>query len=225
MVAPASVLRAKNAVEAAAELLAARVLQAIEVHGFARLAIPGGSAVDVVAPARVRLGGGWKRVSLTWVDERCVPFDSVGSNRGTAYRHGALDRASPPENELPLFVDGETGEGAVARVEAELDSRFAGRIDVVLLGMGKDGHVASLFPGWRSPPGARVAHVTRSPKPPAERVTLTRTLLDRADTTLLFVTGEHKRRALEHLLAGDTRLPAHGLPGLMIVTDLHPEAS
>jgi 6-phosphogluconolactonase len=223
--APASVVRAENAVEAAAELLAARVLRTIEAHGCARLAIPGGSAVDVIGPARARLGTGWKRVSLTWVDERCVALDSVGSNRGTAYRRGALDRAFPPGDELPLFVDGETGEKSVVRVEAELDARFAGRIDVVLLGMGKDGHVASLFPGWSSPPGARVAHVTRSPKAPAERVTLTRTLLDRADATLLFVTGEHKRRALEHLLCGDTRLPAHGLPGLVIVTDLHPEAS
>jgi 6-phosphogluconolactonase/glucosamine-6-phosphate isomerase/deaminase len=126
----ASVVRAEDAIDAAAELLAAHVVRTIETRGGARLAIPGGSTVDV----------------------------------------------------------------------------------------------ASLLPGWCPSPGARVAHVTRSPLPPFDRITLTRALLDRADATLLFVTGEHKRHALDRLLSGDSQLPAHGLPGLVVVTDLHQEA-
>ena len=220
---PLSLVRAENAVQIAADILTDQILQTVDRCGSARLAIPGGSAIDVVGRARRQLGAGWKRVLLTWVDERCVPFGCIHSNRGAAYRRGALDPSLPPADELPLFLNGETGEASVLRVGAELDDRFGGRVDVVLLGLGHDGHVASLFAGWMPPVGARVAHVASSPKPPTERITLTRVLLDCAEVTVLLVVGENKRAALEQLLSGDPNLPAHGLPGLLVVTDLHQE--
>ena len=201
---------------AAAELLAQALARAPDGP---RLAIPGGSALAALGPARAALGPAWEEVRLTWADERCVPVDHAESNRGAAYRTGALAAAAPPALELPLFRDGETGAEAVARVEAALDRDFDGALDVLLLGMGEDGHVASLFPG-RPPERARVAHVTASPKPPPERITLTRALLGTARETVLLVSGESKRAALARLLAGDASLPAHGLAGLVVVTDL-----
>ncbi len=189
-------------------------------RGSARLAIPGGSALRALGAARAQLGSTWSRVLLTWVDERCVPFADTDSNRGAAYRSGALDERDPPADLLPLFEDGERVEEALERVEAALDFRFGGALDVVLLGLGEDGHVASLVPGTPESANARVAFVRSSPKPPAQRVTLTRRMLATARRTILIATGEPKRLALERLLAADPSLPATGLPDLFIVTDL-----
>src|SRR5690606_11776660 len=93
--------------------------------------------------------------------------------------------------------------------------------DLVIYGMGEDGHLASLFPGHPALfAKGRVAHVPDSPKPPPERMTLTFDLLRAAGRALLVVTGEAKRPALQRVLAGDPELPANILPELTIVTDL-----
>lgn len=189
-------------------------------RGSARLAVPGGSALGALGAARARLGATWSRVLLTWVDERCVPFADPRSNRGAAYRSGALDSDDPPADLLPLFEDGERGDEAVERVEASLATRFGGALDVVLLGMGHDGHVGSLFLGRHEPANAPVVFIRSSPKPPAQRVTLTRSLLATARRTVLVATGEPKRLAIERVLSGDPALPATGLPDLVVVTDL-----
>lgn len=187
--------------------------------GDVRLAIPGGSAAAVIGAVRRSLGKDWRRVQLTWVDERCVPFGDAASNRGTAYRAGWLDRHDPPGTELTLYDDSETPTDAVARVRAEFAASFGGKLDFTLLGMGEDGHIASIFPGWIAPDGP-VAFVDDSPKPPAERVTLTPAALATARHHLLFATGEAKRDALNRLLAGDQTHPAARLLPLTIVTDL-----
>lgn len=215
------VVRARRPLAEAGRRLAERVRRVAAERGAARLAIPGGSAAGAIAPARSALGSAWGHVRLTWVDERCVPFSSPESNRGAAHRAGWLDPAHAPAVEFPLFCDGESGDEAVARVEAGLDAYFDGGLDVLLLGMGEDGHIASLFPGGAAfPAEARAAFVPESPKPPPERITLTRRILASARAGVLLATGESKRAALERLAAGDPSLPAQGLPGLVIVTDL-----
>jgi 6-phosphogluconolactonase len=214
------VVRSDDPVGAAAELVVAAVARADTRGGAPRLAIPGGSALAAVGPAREALGGIWSRVRLTWVDERCVANTDAASNRGSAYRSGALRADCAPAHELALFLDGEVPAAAVARVEAALDAWFDGGLDVLLLGLGEDGHIASLFPGWMPPDGARAAHVTASPKPPPDRITLTLPLLATAREAILLATGEAKRAALTRLASGDTALPAAHLSGLIIVTEL-----
>ena len=210
----------RDAAGSGASLLVEALSAVDSERGSARLAIPGGSALEALGAARAQLGAAWSRVLLTWVDERCVPFADAGSNRGAAYRSGALDACDPPADLLPLFEDGEHGDEAVERVEALLDARFGGALDVVLLGMGEDGHVGSLFPGTPESANARVAFVRSSPKPPAQRITLTRRIFATARRTILIATGEAKRLAVERVLSGDPALPATGLPDLVVITDL-----
>ena len=214
------ITRTRDPAGTAGFLLADAVTAVDRARGAPRLAIPGGSALAALGAAQERLGERWSHVRLTWVDERCVPFEDAESNRGAAYRAGWLGARHPPARELPLFLDGEQGDEAVARVTAGLAETFEGALDVVLLGVGEDGHVASLFPGWSAPAGAQVALVSASPKPPPRRITLTRPMLATARHAILLAAGERKRTALDRLVSGDRSLPAHGLPGLTVVTDL-----
>lgn len=211
-------------------MLARALAERLRTRSRVRLAIPGGSALGAAVSAARRLGADWGRVQLTWVDERRVPFADVESNRGAAARLGLLgpDEAGlegggdgpRPAEILPLFEDGETATEAVARVESALERAFDRRLDVVLLGMGADGHVASLFPSRPMPKDGLVAALDDSPKPPAERITLTREALETAQATILVATGEGKRDAITRLVGGDEDLPAHGLPRLQVATDL-----
>jgi len=197
-----------------AELLAAR-------EGRLRLAVAGGSAGLVLGTARRRLGAGvWNRVRLTWVDERCVPFAHPDSNRGAAYRSGHLDGTDPPALELPLFLDGEAPAAACARVWAAFQGDFGNGLDLLLLGLGEDGHIASLFPGREWTASAGVLAVADSPKPPASRISFTLPVLARTPATVMLVLGEAKRDALQRLRKGDPTLPASRLPGLEVFTDL-----
>ncbi|MBY0398816.1 6-phosphogluconolactonase [Myxococcota bacterium] len=195
---------------------ASRAMNPMHSSPEIRLAISGGSALDVVLRAAPLAGPLWRRVALTWVDERCVPLEDPESNRGEAMRRGL----PAPARIVPLLEDGEAPEAAVARYARCYAEELGGGLDLVVLGMGPDGHVASLFPGGPWAQGGVVEFVADSPKPPARRLTLTRGVLSAAHRTLLFATGESKRGALERLLRGDPSLPATGLSGLVVVTEL-----
>lgn len=209
-----------NPVEQGAELVADLLAQ-VDAERDARFAVSGGSALATLRDARLRLPKHvWRHTRLTWCDERAVPFDNLASNRGQAYREGALSLADPPSLELPLFVDGEEPTEAEARVTQALTDFFDDGLDVVLLGMGEDGHVASLFPKHHAL--ERTVPVTwlgDSPKPPATRVTLSRALLAAAKHRVLVAWGPNKRVALERLWRRDADLPAAQLGRLFVVTD------
>lgn len=215
-----SIRFAAEPVAETATLLASAVAEVTRERGSARLAIPGGSALRAVGPARRKLGECWRRVRLTWTDERCVAFSHPASNRGAAFCSGALTALDAPADTIALYEDDDTPASAVARAEGALAERFHGALDVVLLGLGEDGHVASLFPGLPVREGALVAWMPGSPKPPADRITLTLRMLTTAPHTFLLATGEAKRRALERFLAGDSQLAASSLRGAVVITDL-----
>jgi 6-phosphogluconolactonase len=203
-------------------LIAAAIAARDRESGGARFAISGGSAAQALqyvlpaVPDEV-----WRRVSLTWVDERRVPLDSADSNRGEAYRKGWLDKNRPPGLELPLWLDDETPARAVRRVTDTLEDRFKSKLDITLLGMGEDGHIASLFPGHpaRFAKGP-VTTLDDSPKPPPQRITLTYEILRTSRAQFLLAMGEAKRAALKRVISGDPLAPANALPELTIITNL-----
>jgi 6-phosphogluconolactonase len=122
--------------------------------------------------------------------------------------------------ELPLWLDDESPLRAVERVTRSLRDAFEGRLDVLLLGLGEDGHVASLFPGHDALRAtAPVVLVDDSPKPPRERITLTLPCLRTATTAVLLATGASKRIPLMQLRSGTSRSPIAEISNLTVVTD------
>lgn len=150
----------------------------------------------------------WDRVHVYWSDERYVPADHSDSNVRAA-REALLDRVGI----LPAHVHGPDTSSADPRVAAaRYDGvvRDAGTMDLVLLGLGGDGHVASLFPGSETLRETErlVVAVTDSPKPPPTRLTMTPAAFERARAVWFLVVGEAKREALAWSLAPGSDGPA-----------------
>ena len=134
----------------------------------------------------------WGRVSVLFGDERCVPAFDPESNFAMA-KEALLDRVAPATvYRMPAELGPEEGARAYAHVVA-----LASPLDVVLLGVGEDGHTASLFPGHRALGSTDLTVGIRdSPKPPPERVTLTLTALRAARRVIVLATGAGKAHAV-----------------------------
>ncbi len=160
-----------------------------------------------VGAVRAR-GVAWLGWDCFWADERCVPPGDERSNYFEAERSllGPLAweeaRVHRVRGEVDPDLAARECEIALKRVVGE-----AGVLDLVILGMGEDGHVASLFPGQELEGGGEIYRAVVGPKPPPRRVTLTLPVLLRARQVWVMVSGEGKREVLERALGGDERLP------------------
>lgn len=156
----------------------------------------------------------WTRAYVFWSDERLVPLDDPASNYRMA-KEALLDRVTiPKEQVFPAPVDAPSPAAAAERYTRELERVPKGRggqprFDLVLLGMGEDGHTASLFPGDPALKEKEVwVRAVRGSKPPPDRLTFTLPVLNAARLVLFLVQGEGKREALARVLRGDRELPA-----------------
>jgi 6-phosphogluconolactonase len=141
----------------------------------------------------------WGRVTVLFGDERCVPPDDPESNYRMA-KEALLDRVAPfSVHRMPAELGAEEAASAYDRLLAGLVP-----LDLVLLGMGQDGHTASLFPGRREleAQGWAVA-VHDAPKPPPDRVSLTLGSLRSARRVLVLAAGADKAEALEKAKRGE----------------------
>jgi len=173
-----------------------------------RVAVAGGSVAQVFFPGLAQLqAAAQKQLDVFFCDERGVPLTHPDSNFRQA-KELWLDAASLSSDQVhPLSFDGSLESGAHA-YEALLRQRSENPLDIVLLGMGPDGHIASLFPGHPALKSQRWVEVVRdSPKPPAERLTMTLSLLLRARHVFLAAFGPEKAPVLARALAGDLTLP------------------
>ena len=190
-----------------AALLAAALDDALASRGVAHLALAGGTT-PAGAYALLRLSR-WEGVELWFGDERCVGPQDPESN----YRMAEQTLLGHATGALVHRIEGELGAQAAADRYDELLRDRLGEVvlDIVLLGIGEDGHTASLFPGnpaLAERERAAVA-VHDAPKPPPERVSLTLPVLQRARVCILLAGGEGKAAPLARVLAGpDEAVPA-----------------
>ena len=195
--------------EAAARWTAERVERAVDEGGACYLALAGGETprgcYRRLAQPPYDRELPWSRVFITWSDERRVPLDDPASNYAMA-RAALLDHVPVPADQVfPL-----TEENLPALDRVPKDRAGLPRFDIIHLGIGEDGHTASLFPGSEAlnELHAIVRAVDDAPKPPPRRLTLTLPVLNAARTVLVMVAGASKREALARVLRRDPALPA-----------------
>ena len=198
----------------AAEWIAAVVQEAIAARGLCRLALAGGETPRAVHEALASRKVDWSRVQITFGDERCVPPDHADSNFRMA-KETLLDAVAIPAGNV-FRIRGEIAPADAAREYEDKLAAFAARFgerryihDFVLLGLGEDGHTASLFPG--SPAleeTVRNVIPTTGPKPPPQRITMTFPLLNAARHVAFLVTGAGKHALVEEIVAGGSAHPA-----------------
>jgi 6-phosphogluconolactonase len=193
---------APAAAEYAARRIAELIRAAKDARGQAHVALAGGSTPRAAYELLGALVGDWDGVHLWFGDERCVEPNDQEANvrmvRESLHAPGAVEHR----------IFGELGpDEAAARYEDELGDTV---LDIALLGLGPDGHTASLFPGNPALDARGVAVGVRdAPKPPPDRVSLTLSKLNSARVLLLLTSGAEKRDALTRVLEGpDPEVPA-----------------
>jgi 6-phosphogluconolactonase len=192
----------------ACAVLTARVIadldEAISLRGAASLAVPGGSTPGEFLSMLGSRALDWQRVTVTLTDERWVAPEHPRSNAGLLCR--TLGRHRRPYRWFPLWRESLPADVAAAQVEAEA-SAIPWPLDVVVLGMGDDGHVASIFHGDETAflvSQSRRFVAVRGPDG-EPRLSLTATALAEARSVYLLLRGIDKEAALTAALA--TRLP------------------
>lgn len=186
---------------AAAERILCEVRESIGARGRCHLALAGGSTPRPIYRALAAMDGQvpWKEIEFWFGDERCVPPEDPESNYKAAL--GDFRGDGPGDGERFHRMQGERPPEEAARA---YDGVLPDRLDVLLLGMGEDGHTASLFPGSPalSERRRRVVAVADAPKPPARRLTVTPPVIGSARRVLVLVTGEAKAAMVARALEG-----------------------
>jgi 6-phosphogluconolactonase len=160
----------------------------------------------------------WQHVHFFWADERCVPREDEASNFKIAF-DALLSKITLPQKNIHRIKGEEAPDKAARDYEEEIKRFFGGSerpgFDLIILGMGEDGHTASLFPGSNSlEETVRLAIPVYSGEPKKDRITLTLPVLNSADEILFLVAGPSKAAILSEVLGhGEEK---GGLPAGMI---------
>lgn len=188
------------AAQAAQHILAAAA-RAIAERGVFRIVLAGGRSPEAAYRLLVGADTDWSRWEIFFGDERCLPLDDAERNSRMAAQ-AWLDHVAIAKDHIHRIPAEQGAEAAAQAYTAQVQA--ATPFDMVLLGMGEDGHTASLFPGQQHPAEELVHAVHNAPKPPPDRVSLGQRALSDARQVLILVTGGGKRDAVKAWKAGDT---------------------
>jgi len=191
---------------AAAELTAEACAEAIAARGAFHLVLAGGNTPRYCYEVLREMPLDWSRVHIWFGDERCVPAGHEDRNDRMA-DDALLSHVPIPASHVHRMA-AELGPDEGARLYAEelalVPAMDMLRFDMIHLGMGEDGHTASLFPGHATLSDARLAlPVLDSPKPPPERVSMGLSVFNAARRKLILAAGAGKREALARIEAGE----------------------
>lgn len=209
---------------AAATRFAELAEQYANENGIFAVALSGGSTprkmYSLLAGEPFLSTAPWRSTHFFWGDERCVAPDHPESNYRMAHETLLSKIPTPPENVLRMPGEVEPPSAAAARYESDMKAALAGygkdyvsggeppmpRLDLVLLGMGADGHTASLFPGTEAlRASGRIAVANYVPRLHAHRITLTAEAINNARNVVFAVAGADKARALREVIEGERR--------------------
>jgi 6-phosphogluconolactonase len=196
----------------AARAIVREVMGAVAARGRATLALSGGSTpkavYELLAQEAAHTNLDWNTVHLFWGDERCVPPDAQESNYRMV-REALLERIAIPQANIHRIEAERSPKEAAERYEQELQAFFAlgpeqfPRFDLMLLGLGEDGHTASLFP--ETPilfEDKRLVAETFVPHLRTSRISMTFPTINHARTVMFLVAGAAKARILSNVLEG-----------------------
>jgi 6-phosphogluconolactonase len=195
---------AQELARGAAEYFVARSGEAVAQKGFFSVALSGGSTPKALYQLLVDLDVPWSRIHFFWSDERHVPPDHPDSNYRMAYE-AMLSRVPVPEGNIHR-IRGENPDAAEAAREYE---QTLLPLDLILLGLGTDGHTASIFPG------SEVLHETKRlvaapwvEKLNTYRITMTLPLINNSAAVLFLISGAEKAGIVKEVLEGPKQYPA-----------------
>jgi 6-phosphogluconolactonase len=205
---------AEAVAQAAAEFIAARITSVLKKQDRFCLALSGGSTPKrlhemlAVSPYKEKID--WSRLHIFWGDERYVPLDDERNNARMAY-DTLLNQVVVPEDQVHIMrTDYADPRQSAIEYEAILHRYFDQKetsFDLILLGMGDDGHTLSLFPG------TEIVHETQRwcaafylQQQDMFRVTLTKTIANKSACVLFLTTGKAKAPALQQVLHGDSNI-------------------
>jgi 6-phosphogluconolactonase len=197
---------------AAAEFILAGAAHAITARGVFHIVLAGGATPREVYGLLRERSTDWSAWRVYFGDERCVPVDDPERNSSMAL--ATLFAHVSVAHEHFYAIPAERGARVAANEYAALLARVP-TFDLVLLGLGEDGHTASLFPGMdigQSADAPAVLPVFDAPKPPPERVSLSAARLSRTHQALFIVSGASKRAAIQRWRAGVDIPASHVVP-------------
>ncbi|MDQ7849991.1 MAG: 6-phosphogluconolactonase [Armatimonadota bacterium] len=204
-------------VEEAVRSIRSLAVRAVAACGRFALALSGGRTPQDLYSLLAEGGAGalpYDRMEVFWSDERAVPPDHAESNYGLAWQVW-LSRAPLAAARIHRIRGEVDPQQAAAHYEAEL-RRVLGdppRLDLVLLGVGRDGHTASLFPGDPALGDHRLVVATTAPHPPLRRVTFTPQVIRLASRVLVLASGSDKARAVRRALEDE---PSAAVPASLL---------
>lgn len=206
---------------AAAGLFASLAEEAVAARGRFSVLLAGGNTprrtYELLAQEPLRSRIPWRDLHIFWGDERCVPPGDRRSNAAMAHA-ALLDLVPIPADQIHPVPWDPSPQAAADRYQSVIAAYFAGapaRFDLALLGLGEDGHTASLLPGSGAlTEEGRWVAVTRRSDEEFSRITLTPHLLNQSQVVLFLVTGSGKARVLKAILSGSGQGPP--LPAQLI---------